>query len=115
MKPSEEFLDLDKSFWAFVRTLSEEKSIGYTERGKDAIRIPTLEEIVSALEGLGLDSTAVRVQGAATELGQKLLAYFAHRAASINGIKDRLMDGATVQKRLSMKLGHAANPHAISQ
>ena len=71
MKPNRDFLDLDKSFWAFVRTLSEE--IGYTQRGTDEIRVPTLDELTNALEALGLDSSSVRVQGAATQLGQQLL------------------------------------------
>ena len=38
MRPNDEFLNEDKSFWAFVRTISEE--VGYTVRGEDKIEAP---------------------------------------------------------------------------
>lgn len=88
MKPNPEFLKQDKSFWAFVRTISEEA--GYTERGKDRIKVPTIVEIEEAVKTLALDSTAVVAEGQPTELGRKLVDYFTYRAAAINGIKDQL-------------------------
>ena len=77
MKPNEEFLNQDKSFWAFVRTVSEE--VGYTVHGEDKIRVPTLTEVADALTALKLDASSVRERDRPTELGRKLLDYFAHR------------------------------------
>jgi hypothetical protein len=96
MKPKDDFLAVDKSFWAYVRTLSEE--IGYTDSEEDGVKVPTLPEITAALESLGLDVSAIAADSKPTELGQKLLAYFAHRGASINGIKGKLMDGAAAER-----------------
>lgn len=92
MKSNEEFLNQDKSFWAFVRTISEE--IGYTVPGKDKIKVPTLAEVADALTALNLDASSVRKQDGPTELGNKLLGYFAYRASAIAGIKDQLMNAA---------------------
>lgn len=90
MKANQEFLIRDKSFWAFVRTISEE--VGYTEPGADRIKVPTLTEIADALADLHLDVSSVRQQNHPTELGRKLLAYFEYRAEAIAGIKDQLLD-----------------------
>jgi len=92
MKPNPDFINEDKSFWATVRSISEE--LGYTERGRDELFVPSVDDLVTAFDALGLDTTAVRQKDAATPLGEKLLQYFAHRAASIAAIKDQLNDAA---------------------
>jgi len=96
MKPNEEFLNQDKSFWAFVRTVSEE--VGYTVHGEDKIRVPTLTEVADALTALKLDASSVRERDRPTELGRKLLDYFAHRAVAISEIKDHLNSAAEAEK-----------------
>jgi hypothetical protein len=96
MKPNPDFLNEDKSFWAIVRSISEE--LGYTERGRDEIRVPTLDELVSGFDALGLDTTVVKQDDVATPLGDKLLRYFAHRAASIAAVKDQLNDAADAEQ-----------------
>jgi len=47
MKPNPKFSNLPKSFWATVRSVSQE--IGYTIRGEGQVKVPTVEEISDAL------------------------------------------------------------------
>jgi hypothetical protein len=90
--PDVRFLQLGHRFWANVRAISE--GIGYTVRGKSAIRVPSLEEMRKALGLLGLsDRHIVDAGGAPTELGETLEAYFEYRARRLNSfVQPRLMD-----------------------
>ena len=86
MKPNEQFLMQPKTFWAYVRSISQK--LGYTvKKGalKGSIKIPSLEEMADALIGLELDAATVRTPaGAPTELGTRLMDYFSHRAGALN-------------------------------
>jgi len=83
MKPNEKFLEQPKSFWANVRSLSQ--AIGYTDRRSHEIKVPTSQEMKTALEKLGLDSTRiVNSHGQSTDLGKMLLEYFEYRARILN-------------------------------
>jgi hypothetical protein len=87
MKPNEAFLKQPKTFWAYVRSISQ--SLGYTVKGKGplkgTIKIPDVNEMASALISLGLDSSTLQSgEGKPTELGSRLLGYFTHRAAALN-------------------------------
>ncbi|HZL27240.1 MAG TPA: hypothetical protein VFC39_12000 [Acidobacteriaceae bacterium] len=86
MKPNEQFLKQPKTFWAYVRSISE--SLGYTVRKgalKGSIRVPTIDEMADALIGLELDSATVKSSGGGeTELGARLIGYFSHRAGALN-------------------------------
>ena len=107
MKPNEEFLNQDKSFWAFVRTISEE--VGYTVHGKDKIKVPTLAEVTNALTALKLDASSVRESDRPTELGRKLLEYFAFRATAIAEIKGHLNNAAEAElmfKQVQRRCSH---------
>ena len=95
MKPNPEFLKQDKSFWAFVRTVSQE--VGYTQSG-DTIKTPTLVEIAEALTALKLDSEAVVQNGSQTELGGKLVSYFQYRATAIAGVQGNLQNADEAEK-----------------
>lgn len=53
MNPNDKFTRLPKTFWANVRLLSQE--IGYTEKGTDQIRIPSMNGIESKLDKFGID------------------------------------------------------------
>lgn len=78
------------SFWANVRTISQEA--GYTVRGKGLVRVPTVEEMVSALAKAEISSDHLRSNNEPTELGLDLRAYFAHRAQVLNEyVEPRLM------------------------
>ena len=87
MKPNETFLRQPKTFWAYVRSISQR--VGYTvkERGalKGSIKVPSVQEMADAISGLGLDSSSIQSElGNSTELGKRLHAYFSHRAAALN-------------------------------
>lgn len=98
MKADSRFLGQSRSFWANVRLLSQE--IGYTVRGEGRILVPTLEQIVTALTNLGLNSAHFRQKNKEpTELGRVLLAYFAHRADVLdNFVEPRLMDAGRAKE-----------------
>src|ERR1700680_4023562 len=83
MKPDGRFVNLPKSFWAHVRTISQH--VKYTARGTGQIKIPTLAEIQAAMEELDLKSShLVGDDGKATKLGLRLLGYFDYRATILN-------------------------------
>lgn len=92
MKPAPRFERQPKSFWANVRLVSQE--VGYSVRGQGTVKVPSLSEAIAALDRLGLSTShLVDTGGRATELGETLVEYFEHRAASLNEhVESRLMD-----------------------
>lgn len=98
MTPDPRFLKLPKSFWAHVRSISQE--VGYTERGKGTIRVPDLEEVVFALGTLKLKTDhLVTNPGVPTPLGELLLDYFQYRADVLNRfVGPRLLDAFGAKK-----------------
>ncbi len=101
MIPNPAFINRPKAFWAHVRTLSQ--AIGYVERVKRTkgvkgqtgpIKVPTLAEVVAALEALGLRSDhLVNAQAQPTDFGAELLDYFSYRAEVLNNfVQPRLMN-----------------------
>lgn len=85
------FQQQPKSFWAYIRILGQH--IGYTERGKGIIKIPTFPEIYAGLNQLGLDPRkCVNDSGSPTQLGQNIGAYLHYRANVLNNsVKNQLM------------------------
>ncbi len=92
MKANPIFLNQQKSFWANVRSLSEQ--LGYTKRGTGQILVPTVPELKLGLEQIGLGSShVVNKKGEPTDLGQLLVDYFQFRADELdNRIRHYLMD-----------------------
>jgi hypothetical protein len=90
MKANPIFLNQPKSFWANIRSLSEQ--LGYTKGGQ--VTVPTIGEMKSGLEALKLGSLhVVDEEGNATELGNLLVAYFQFRADQLNQyVSKHLMD-----------------------
>jgi hypothetical protein len=85
------FLNQPKQFWAYVRSISQ--TVGYTVRRQGQIKVPTIEEMASALNNLGLDGGRVLDQKSTTQLGGSLMNYFAYRAEVLNNtVQGRLMD-----------------------
>lgn len=83
MKADARFLILPKKFWANVRTISQE--VGYTERGANSIRIPSLNAIREKFGKLGLTTTHIAAPNdSLTDFGQLLFDYFAFRATVLN-------------------------------
>lgn len=98
MKANPEFQNLDKSFWAHVRLLSQ--SLGYTSRQTQQIRIYTIEDILKAMSLLQLESAhLVPAENVLTPLANQLLSYFEHRAATLNRyVEPRLMNADRASK-----------------
>jgi hypothetical protein len=98
MKPNELFLKQPKTFWAYVRSISQ--AVGYTVKSKGplkgSIKIPSIDEMADALTALGLDAKSIQPGiGKATELGTRLHSYFSHRAAALNfEMPSQLMNAA---------------------
>jgi hypothetical protein len=106
MQPRKEFVGLPKEFWANIRTISQ--AVGYTERLRrkpgivgqaGRINVPTLAEIKAALESLDLTARHLCTPAnKATDLGQRVLAYYEFRADFLNRVVEPLlMDAATAE------------------
>lgn len=88
MKPDPRFGKQDKSFWACVRSLSQE--IGYTVHRQDRIRIPSIEEMRDGFINLELNPEAiVSGTGKPTKLASLLHDYFSYRAHVLETIASK--------------------------
>lgn len=91
MKADPKFAALPKSFWAAVRSISQE--VGYTVRGEDQVKVPTISEIRQSFESLGLNPEHIGNERSPTELAETLVTYYKHRAEVLNKfVEPRLMD-----------------------
>jgi hypothetical protein len=91
MKADPKFATLPKPFWAAVRSISQE--IGYTVRGENQVKIPSISDIRRAFENLRLNPEHIGNTKSPTELANTLLAYYEHRADILNRfVEPRLMD-----------------------
>jgi len=91
MKADPRFANLPKPFWAAVRSLSQ--SIGYTIRGKNQVKIPTINEIQQAYINLRLNPAHISNLDTPTDFANQLTAYFEHRAKVLNKfVEPRLMN-----------------------
>lgn len=83
MKADPQFLTQPKEFWANVRTISQE--VGYTERGENSIKIPSLKSIRHEFGKLGLSTAHIAgTDDTLTDFGQHLFSYFTFRAKVLN-------------------------------
>jgi len=57
MKANKLFLNQPKSFWANIRSISQKT--GYTLRGTNRIKVPSLEEMTQAMTSLELSSNHI--------------------------------------------------------
>ena len=121
MKPDPRFLKQPKSFWANVRTISQE--VGYTETAEGYWKVPPgltvpaafrknggprkntvlacdLQMMKQAFENLGLKSDhVIGTSGHPTELGKLLCDYFHYRADVLNThVQPNLMDAKSAKK-----------------
>ena len=106
MKANKLFLNQPKPFWANVRSISQH--LGYTLRGTRQIKIPTIEEMSSAMKALGLTSNHLIQNGETTEFGKLLIAYFEHRAEVLNNfVAAKLMNVEKAKQTFEeLKLEH---------
>jgi hypothetical protein len=98
VKPNPTFLKQPKSFWAHVRSISQQA--GYTVRMQNKIKVPSGLEMREALQKLNLDgSRLANDRGIMTELGQTLHDYFTYRADILNTtVSTHLMDAKEAQR-----------------
>lgn len=91
MKPNKKFLKKPKSFWASVRSLSQQ--VGYS-KGQTII-VPSFAQMADAFENLGLDSSRILSEGKPTELANELYEYFQDRArVLVDEVEPKLMNAA---------------------
>jgi len=103
MTPDPRFTSLQPKFWAHVRSISQET--GYTERKKKRVKTPGIEEIKSALDGLGLSSRHVATSSnRPSKFGQLLADYFSYRARVLNDGVEPLLMSKESASRLYEKL-----------
>ena len=94
MRANPDFIKLPKSFWAAVRTVSQQ--CGYTIRGQSTIKVPTKAAIQEAFKDLGLNAEQLELkEGQQYSLIEQLWRYFEYRAALLhNEVEPHLMDAA---------------------
>ena len=89
MVPINRFLQKPKSFWASVRSLSQQ--IGYSKKGE--VTVPTADDLGKAFSDIDLDPDHLQMRGEPTELATDLLDYFTERARILNGqVRPSLMN-----------------------
>ena len=90
MRADPRFLEQPKTFWANVRTISQEA--GYTTSG--SVKVPSLAEMVGAMAKASVRARhLVAEDGTETPLAAQLAAYFEHRASALNNVVEpNLMD-----------------------
>lgn len=109
MRADSRFLRQPKSFWANVRSISQQ--VNYTDRATGQITVPTPDEVAAALRALGLASSHLLAAGGAlTESGQSLFAYFRHRADVLNDIVRHQLMNAAQAKALFDQLSAQLRP-----
>jgi hypothetical protein len=109
VKPDPRFLNLPKSFWANVRSISQK--IGYTERGKGVLKIPALSEMREALQQLGFRSGRLMdSEDNPTALGRTLHDYFKFRADVLNNVVEPLLMTVQQAARLFAKYKKRLRP-----
>jgi len=99
MLPDSRFTNLPKSFWANVRTVSQE--LGYTDRTTNQIKIPSLQDIKTAMNSLRLNTAHLSdINETPTEIGTKLTEYFKYRAHILNNFVQRRLTDVTRAKEI---------------
>ncbi|MBN2376395.1 MAG: hypothetical protein JXD22_08340 [Sedimentisphaerales bacterium] len=109
MKPNDKFLSQPPSFWANVRAISE--TVGYTDRGCNSVKIPTLDQMIQAMKERGLDSCHLRAsENKISKFGKMLCDYFFYRAQILNEyVEPQLMDAERARSEYE-KLKHELKP-----
>ena len=109
MRPDKKFLGLPKDFWAHIRLISQE--IGYTVRGQERIKVPSVKEMQEAFTKLSLDSQHLfDRKGNATEFGCIICSYFAYRARVLEKFVEPLLMTAEEAKEIFKELYQKLQP-----
>ena len=90
MRADDRFGDQPMSFWANVRTISQE--VGYTVRGRGLVRVPGVSDMAAALQSAGFSTAHLLAGRRPTPLANALSEYFLYRANVLNDyVEPRLM------------------------
>ncbi len=109
LRADNRFLRQSGEFWANVRTISQE--VGYTERGRKSIKVPTLTAIKSSYQKLGLSVAHIAdAKDKLTPLGKKLINYFEYRAAMLNVVVEPLLMNKNQAEREFSRLHKKLKP-----
>ena len=108
MKADRKYRSKPKSFWASVRSLSQE--IGYSERGTGKILVPDFQRMARAFSSLGLDPNQILVDGQPTYLAQELRDYFSLRAKLLAACAEPNLMNQDQAKALFLKLKSELSP-----
>lgn len=84
MRPIEKYLHKPHSFWASVRSLSQQ--VGYSKG--DRIIVPTLRQMADAFDALELDSSKLKKDGKPTDFALELIEYFEARSKALMEIAE---------------------------
>lgn len=97
MKANVKYSSLPKSFWAAVRSISQK--VGYTQRGRGKVKIPTIDEMYSAFISLNLNPNTIIKNDKPTQLAKTLEGYYSYRTNVLNDfVEPRLMDVKRAKK-----------------
>lgn len=108
MQAESKFLKQPLEFWANVKLISQK--IGYTERKTSKIKVPTIDEIQTAFNTLGLDSSRIISNKKATAFGSLLIEYFQHRANFLTNYVEPNLQDKDEAKKLYTKLKKELKP-----
>lgn len=108
MQAESKFLKQPLEFWANVKLISQK--IGYTERKTSKIKVPTIDEIQTAFNTLGLDSSRIISNKKATAFGSLLIEYFQHRANFLTNYVEPNLQDKDKAKKLYAKLKKELKP-----
>lgn len=106
MRPIDKFLHKPKSFWASVRSLSQQ--VGYSK--DNTIIIPSIEQMTKAFTDLNLDSKRILNNDQPTDLANDLYEYFTARANSLIAIAEKNLMSAEEAKFEFDNLHKKLNP-----
>lgn len=102
MKADSRFIDLPKSFWAYVRIIGQE--CGYSVRGAGKILVPSREKVESKMENINISIKSFNDKlPSGMPVWDKLAAYFEYRAEILhNHVEPSLMDAESAKKEFNM-------------
>ena len=106
MQAFENFRDMDASFWAFIKYVSE--NLGYSIRGKGSVKAYSSSEIVKLCEKYGIN--------ASEDIILKTEQYTTMRANLLNSfVRDMLMDAETANEEFrKLEVLHRNNNYYCS-
>lgn len=98
MKADSRFIDLPKSFWAYVRIIGQE--CGYSVRGAGKILVSSLEKVESKMENINISIKSFNDKlPSGMPVWDKLEEYFEYRAEILhNHVEPSLMDADSAKK-----------------